>query len=177
MRGESELKVLKFLRFVRYHPPQGGWPCTVLGGAEGIRSRSLCRQPVKKWVMSRVNFDIFQFSSKIAKKDRKWGNLLQRADFTQMIGQLAWVQPELNLTSLTNVRCFPPTAVTAFWMDWVKIVKLLHEPNRNEAIQPYVTFCTLSLNQNTPLGPKKPTQEPPQKRNSWFCTLLDPSIQ
>ena len=65
-------------------------------------------------------------------------------------------------------------------MDWVKIVKLLREPNRNEASQPYETFCTLSLHQNTPLGPKTPTtptQEPPQKWNSWFCPVLDPCTE
>ena len=52
------------------------------------------------------------------------------------------------------------------WMDWVKIVKFPCVGNRNQAWEPYETFCTLSWHQNTPLGPKRPkrpTQEPAQK--------------
>jgi len=42
--------------------------------------------------------------------------------------------------------------------------------NRNQASEPYETFCTLTRHPNTPLGPKNPknpTQEPPQKRFSF----------
>ena len=60
--------------------------------------------------------------------------------------------------------------------------KLPRVANRNQAWQPYETFCTLTRHPNTPLGPKNPknpTQEPPQKRfsfrkcdeNAWKCAL------
>ena len=84
-------------------------------------------------------------------------------------GQLRLVKVIIFLMIIVSYAQLLPHCV-----DWVKIVKLLRKPNRNEASQAYKTFCTLSLHQNTPLGPKKPTQEPPQKRNSWFCTVLDP---
>ena len=54
--------------------------------------------------------------------------------------------------------------------DFKESSKLLRVANRNQASQPYETFCTLtrqsSRHPNTPLGPKRPkrpTQEPPQK--------------
>ena len=66
--------------------------------------------------------------------------------------------------------------------DFKESSKLARVPNRNQACQPYETFCTLTRHPNTPLGPKKPkkpTQEPPQKRfsvrkcdeNAWKCAL------
>ena len=54
--------------------------------------------------------------------------------------------------------------------DFKESSKLLRVTNRNGASQPYETFCTLTRHPNTPLGPKKPkkpTQEPPQKRFSF----------
>ena len=54
--------------------------------------------------------------------------------------------------------------------DFKESSKLARGPNRNQACQPYETFCTLTRHPNTPLGPKNPknpTQEPPQKRFSF----------
>ena len=54
--------------------------------------------------------------------------------------------------------------------DFKESSKLLRVANRNQASQPYETFCTLTRHPNTPLGPKKPkkpTREPPQKRFSF----------
>ena len=66
--------------------------------------------------------------------------------------------------------------------DFKESSKLARGPNRNQACQPYETFCTLTRHPNTTLGPKRPkrpTQEPPQKRfsfrkcdeNAWKCAL------
>ena len=64
--------------------------------------------------------------------------------------------------------------------DFKESSKLARGPNRNQACQPYETFCTLTRHPNTPLGPKKPTQEPPENgfsfrkcdENAWKCMKM-----
>ena len=51
--------------------------------------------------------------------------------------------------------------------DFKESSKLARGPNRNQACQPYETFCTLTRHPNTPLGPKNP-KNPTQEKKVLF---------
>ena len=61
----------------------------------------------------------------------------------------------------------------------VKIVKTVTSNKSQPSEQTLWNFLNIVLTAKHTFGtkkkPKKPAQEPPQKRNSWFCTVLDPS--
>ena len=56
--------------------------------------------------------------------------------------------------------------------DFKESSKLARGPNRNQACQPYETFCTLTRHPNTTLGPKKLKQAPPKKKDSFSENVM-----